>query len=76
MRFFMLISLFGAFLLLLTNPFAQNLRPIKREIPIFLKNRHSDFKDTFKSPQNANVLWALMTGERKGITPKVIDDFL
>ncbi|MFA6236935.1 MAG: ComEC/Rec2 family competence protein [Bacteriovorax sp.] len=69
MRFFAFITLCSAFLLFLSKPFAPNKIPPKKSIPAFIKASHRNFKEGFQHPQNANILWAFITGEKYGISP-------
>jgi len=75
MKFFTFVSLFSVFLLSWSKPFAQDKPPAKKALPAFIKAQHRDFKDGFQSPQNANVLWAFLTGEKAGITPRAQKSF-
>lgn len=76
MRFLILITTISAFLLLWNRSHGLSLTAKKaKEAPSFMKGLHMDFKETFKRPEDANVLWGLMTGEKKGITSKTTDDF-
>ncbi|MDD4975979.1 MAG: hypothetical protein PHY93_16600 [Bacteriovorax sp.] len=75
MRFFAFITLISAFLLFLSKPFDQRINPVKKAIPTFVKSQQRAFKDSFDHPQNANIAWAIMTGEKFGISPKAMQDF-
>jgi hypothetical protein len=75
MRFFAFITLISAFLLFLSNPFDQRSKVVKKEIPTFVKAQQRAFKESFEHPQNANMAWAIMTGEKFGISPKAMQDF-
>lgn len=75
MKFFALITLISAFLLSLSNPFAPDV-PHNKKATLQLPERfHQKFKANFNSPQNANVLWAFVIGEKNGIAPRVLKDF-
>lgn len=75
MKFFAFVSLFSLFLLSWTRPFAVRLPPAKKDIPELIKGRHRALKASFKYAQNANITWAVITGEKKGITPRVQKSF-
>ncbi|MBC7538810.1 MAG: hypothetical protein H7281_08315 [Bacteriovorax sp.] len=75
MRFFAFITLMSGFLLFFSKPFDQGNKPIKKTIPVFIKAQQEAFKVSFKHPQNANIAWAMMTGEKFGISPKAKQDF-
>lgn len=75
MRFFLFISLFSALMLFGSKPFNQKAKAPKRVLPEFITERHRDLKNQFHSPQNANILWAFLTGEKKGISPKILKSF-
>lgn len=75
MRFFAFITLFSAFLLFWTKPFDPNRRLPKKPLPGLIKEHHRSFKARFESPQNANVLWAFLTGEKSGISPSAKKSF-
>ncbi len=74
MKFFLFITLISACLLFWAKPFTQK-SALKRELPAAILAQKASFKDSFEKPENANVLWAFMTGEKKGITPKTQRDF-
>lgn len=69
MRFLAFISLFSVFLLSWSNPFVQEKGFTKKRAPEFIKQQQRKFKDQFRHPQNANVLWAFLTGEQTAISP-------
>jgi hypothetical protein len=75
MRFFAFITLTSAFLLFFSKPSDQSIKPIKKTIPAFVKAQQRAFKDSFTHPQNANIAWAILTGEKFGISPKTKQDF-
>lgn len=75
MKFFLFISIFSALMLFGSKPFNQKEKAPKRVLPEFITDMHRDFKDQFQYPQNANILWAFMTGEKRGISPKILKSF-
>lgn len=75
MRFFTFITLTGALLLFISNPFAQKLRVPRKNLPAFILDQQNSFKESFTHPRNANLAWAMMTGEKIGLSPKDILDF-
>lgn len=75
MKLFAFITTFSIFLLFWSRPFGQQGRVPKKSVPEFIKAQHRDFKNSFKHPQNANVLWAFLTGEKKGLSPKAQQNF-
>jgi predicted membrane metal-binding protein len=75
MRFFAFITLVSAFLLFISKPFSVQANPIKVEIPTLIKAKQRAFKDSFEYSQNANIAWAMLTGEKFGISPRVKADF-
>jgi hypothetical protein len=75
MRFFAFITLISAILLFISKPFEVKVNSVKVEIPILIKARQRAFKESFDRPQNANIAWAMLTGEKFGISPKVKADF-
>lgn len=75
MRFFAFITLISAILLFLSKPFDHRIKPLKKEIPALLKSQQKNFKASFTGPQNANIAWAMLTGEKFGISPKITQDF-
>lgn len=75
MKFFAFITLFSLFMLSWTRPFGVRLPPAKKDIPELIKKRHRALKASFKYAQNANITWAVITGEKKGITPRVQKSF-
>lgn len=72
MKFFSLITIISAFLLFSQSQLKTKSPIPKQPLPKILLNQKSSFKDSFKKPQNANMAWALTTGERSGISPKVL----
>jgi hypothetical protein len=75
MRLFTIITLLSAFLIIWSKPFEALKRSHHLALPDTLKNRAQNFKKTFKNPQEANVLWAFLTGEKTGISPKIKKNF-
>lgn len=75
MRFFAFITLISALLLFLSKPFGQRIQPIKKNIPALARKHQRAFKDSFERPQNANIAWAMMTGEKFGFSAKAIQSF-
>lgn len=75
MRFFTFITLFTTFLLILSDPFNPNITRPKRPSLELARKYQQNFKQNFHSAQNANVLWAFITGDKKGISPRVQKDF-
>lgn len=75
MKFFAFITLFSAFMLFYSKPFSQDKRPVKRDLPSFIRSQQRSFKESFHSPQNANVLWAFLTGQKSGISPMAQKSF-
>lgn len=76
MKFFILISCFSAFLLgftLQNGPIKKN--PSVKVTPAFLQNYKQQIKESFKRPENANVLFSFITGDKSGITPKTKKSF-
>lgn len=70
MKFFAFISLFLAFSLGVTVELGLHQQtPPPKVVPAFLKNYHQKVKDQFKRPENANVLFSFITGNRNGISP-------
>lgn len=74
MRFFSIITIVSALLLLISKPFDQKAPSARKEIPALVEAQHRDFKDSFQHPQNANFAWAVMTGQKHGISSHVIQD--
>ena len=72
MRFFAIITLISAFLLAFGNTTEQKRMPrLSSSTDI-----HGElFKKSFTHPQNANIAWAMISGEKKGISPNLLKDF-
>ncbi len=70
-----MITLLSAFLLIWSQPFLVAGQSHHPSLPVILKNKGQSFKKTFKNPQNANVLWAFLTGDKSGISSKIKKDF-
>lgn len=70
MKFFVFISLFSALLLGFTvqSGLIKNVPPPKNT-PEFLKDYKQEIKDSFKRPENANILFSFLTGDKTGISP-------
>ncbi|MDO9183704.1 MAG: ComEC/Rec2 family competence protein [Bacteriovorax sp.] len=75
MKFFAFITLISAFLLFFSKAYVPSTPSQKLELPSFEKIQERDFKSTFKNSQCANISWAMMTGEKFGISPSVKKDF-
>jgi len=77
MKFFLTIYLLSALLLSLNNPFAGQkalARPDKSTIQRVLPSK-SNLIDSFENPRHARVLWAFLTGEKDGLSPKLKKQF-
>jgi hypothetical protein len=74
MKFFLLITLASALFLSLSTPFGPNPAHSKRELPRFWPIKKGPYEATFASPENAHVSWAFMSGEKKGVTPRTLND--
>lgn len=70
MRSFTIITLLSAFLLIWNNPYNTTSQPHHQTLPEIIKNKEQGFNNTFQNPQNAKILWALLTGEKTGISKK------
>ena len=70
MKFFALISLLAALLLGLSSQLGLlQTKPPSRETPLFLKNYQRKVKERFHKPENANLLFSFITGNKNGISP-------
>lgn len=76
MKFLAIISLFGS-LLLFSAYQTKALKGSRSQVllPDLITDLRLPFKKSFDHPQNANVLWAFLTGQQSGITPKTKSDF-
>lgn len=75
MRLFVFITLLSLALFV----YSQSLAPAKgayhRPLPTLIQDEYSHFKKSFQHPQNANVLWALLTGQKIHLSPQVKKKF-
>lgn len=62
-------------MLFFATPLSRNKEVKKVQLPEWIHNRHRSFKISFDRPQNANVLWAFITGQKNGISPAAKADF-
>ncbi len=70
MKFFLFISLLGATLLGFTIQMGlHEIRLPDLRVPGFLSNYQLKIKNSFKGPENANVLFSFLTGNKNGISP-------
>ncbi len=70
MKFFAILSLFSAFLLGFTvQSGSHKTIPEAKKVPVFLKNYKQEIKASFKRPENANMLFSFITGDKSGISP-------
>lgn len=75
MKFFTFISLFSVLLLVWCKPFDSDRHVAPKILPEYIANQYHDFKKNFNHPQNAYVLWAILTGEKKDISYQIKDNF-
>lgn len=75
MKLFALITLLSAFLLTLSSSFHKTAPKIRRTLPMGVQNLYPAFKKSFQNPQNANLLWSFLTGQKKQISPKLQKSF-
>ena len=75
MRFFAFITLISALLLFTSKALDKRIPPPPKALPAIIMAKKKAFKESFTHPQNANIAWAMMTGEKFGISPKVMQDF-
>lgn len=70
MKFFLFCSLLSAFLLGMTIELGLNQTPApKRPVPQLLQNYQQQIKNSFQRPENANLLFSFITGNKDGISP-------
>lgn len=70
MKFFLFISLLTALLLGTTIQLGLQKTPVvTKPIPQFLARYKAKIKDHFKRPENANILFSFITGNKNGISP-------
>lgn len=70
MKFFLFISLLTAILLGVTIELGLQKVPVAtRPIPAFLIKYKSQIKEHFQKPENANILFSFVTGNKNGISP-------
>ena len=75
MRLFTTITLLSAFLLIWSGPFKSTGQSHHLVVPEIIESKNQNFKRTFQDPQCAHVAWALLTGEKSGISAKSKNDF-
>lgn len=70
MKFFLFVSLITALLLGTTVQLGLQKTPVApKATPPFLARYKSTIKDHFKKPENANILFSFITGNKNGISP-------
>lgn len=70
MKFFLFISLLTAILLGTTMQLGLQKTPVAaKSIPPFLTKYKAEIKEHFKKPENANILFSFITGNKNGISP-------
>jgi len=77
MKFFLTIYLLSALLLTLKNPFSgqrPSARPEKSSIGHLLPPK-SALLESFENPRHGHLLWAFLTGEKEGLSPKLKKQF-
>ena len=76
MRFFLLISLLGAFLLGVTVQSGLH-GELKTTLstPHFLRQYQQEIKNHFTRPENANLLFCFLTGNKQGVSPFTLKAF-
>jgi len=70
MRFFLIVSFLTALMLGTTVQLGLHSTPVPaRPIPPFLARYKNQIKEHFKKPENANILFSFITGNKTGISP-------
>lgn len=70
MKFFLFVSILTAVLLGTTIQLGLQKTPVPTKvIPPFLARYKSQVKEQFKKPENANILFSFITGNKTGISP-------
>lgn len=70
MKFFITVNLLSVFLLIMSAEMrAKSVSLPNKKIPTFLKDYKEKIKNSFKKPENANVLFSFITGDKSGISP-------
>ena len=70
MKFFAFISLFSALLLGITVQKGEHFSPVPpKRAPKFLLAYKQKIKNSFDRPENANILFSFITGDKNGISP-------
>jgi hypothetical protein len=75
MKYFLLTTIISTFLLLWSPPIPISPQSPKREFPSLFAKQKTPFKESFDAAENGHVAWALMTGEKNGITPRTKNHF-
>lgn len=69
MKFFLFIACFTVFLHALVSLLElKDVMPKGKTTPEFLRSYQQDVKNRFKKPENANVLFSFITGNKNGIS--------
>ena len=74
MKNFIRISLFAAILLIIMKIFKLEVPIPAASMPHWLHNLDRDLALRFNKPQNAHFLLSILTGVKKGLSPKLITD--
>ena len=70
MRFFLIVSFLTAVMLGTTVQLGLHTTPMAtRPVPPFLVRYKNQVKDHFNKPENANILFSFITGNKTGISP-------
>lgn len=70
MKFFLFISFLTAVLLGATMQLGLQKTPVvARSVPAFLTKYKAQVKERFSKPENANILFSFITGNKSGISP-------
>lgn len=70
MKFFFIVSFLTALMLGTTVQLGLHTTPVAtRPIPLFLARYKNQVKEHFKKPENANILFSFITGNKTGISP-------
>ncbi len=75
MKFFLFITIVSSILLQFAHPFGAKTTTKKLNSTSLVHHLYGSFKSTFQKPENANVLWTFLTGEKKQISPTTQQDF-
>jgi hypothetical protein len=69
MKFFLLITIFSIFMLSFLETHPEKAKSFRPDLPLIVEELRPSFDRSFKEGMHARLLWSLLTGEKRIVSP-------